>query len=1445
MKKLYILVLLLLSQLINASQLENVSIQLKWKHSFQFAGYYAAIEKGFYKEKGLNVTLKEIDMSRDFIQDVVDGKSQYGVSDSSLIIRRQENEPVVLISQIFQHSPLVLISHRDSNITTPYEMSNKKIMYSLNNSGGTPFNALFLNSIGTYKNLNITEFTNYQDFIDKKVDVTSAYSTSQPYMLKKQGIDINIIDPKSYGIDFYGDNFFTTEKELQNHPKRVEKMRQATLKGWEYALSNQKEIIDIIIQKYASKSDKDLLSFEARGIYQMVIPDLTKIGTINKDKYEKVIKTYHKLGLVKKLKIDEGFFYQKKLQKVLLTNEEKSWIKEHPIVIVGGGPDWAPFDFVNKKGKYNGISNDYLNLLSKYTNLKFKVVVDKWSNNLQKMKDGKIDLLHAIYYTDKRSTYMNYTKPYFEMLDYFFIRDDLNVETIEDLNGKRVAVPREYAHEDILKKEFPKIKIITVETFSQSIDAVLENKADILFNTYASLSYVLKREGINTIIPFKSYRGHGMMRLHMSTNQNNLILAQIIDKALIAITDNEKKEIYDRWIGKNIQNTQKLINLTNKEKEWIKENHNITFAGDPDWMPFESFDEQGNYKGIVADYLKEVENRVALSFKPITVKSWRETLKIAQDENVDVISGDIDNIILAKKYEPITPYFETPIVIVTNSKHSFINDLEDIKDKKIAIINDYGYTNRLKSSYKNINFIKIPNIQEAFDKLLFENIDALLLSMPAASYLIKTRGLDSLKISGKTVVSMHPTLFVHKDKALLHSIIEKTMAGIGNSRNREILGKWQKIEFAKRVDYTLIYQLLGIFLLFILGALYWNRKLKAEVIKREESEMQIRTLMDIIPLNILVTTYGGKILLANPQTLKYHQIPKEDIKNYNILDFYSNPKEREVVLSELKKNGSVKQKIVKFKSSNSKTHDLMISLLPITYHKQNALLALGVDLTDRLKMEKELSLAKESAEKANLAKSEFLANMSHEIRTPMNSVIGFTELLSKLIKDPIQKDYLDSIHRGGQSLLAIINDILDLSKIEAGKMEITLESVDIKQLIYEMESIFSVKLIQKNLIFEVDIDESIPKYLLLDNTRVRQILFNVIGNAIKFTNNGKIKLSIKKTYIDNKNSKVNLILIIEDSGIGIKEENLEYIFDSFEQQQGQNHKYGGTGLGLAICKKLLSIMNGKISVESKFGEGSKFTIFLEKISVSSVENIIDKAKNITKELKFKPSIVLIVDDITDNRKLVHSALKPYGLTIIEAVNGKDALEKLKNIKVDLIFMDIKMPIMDGYEATQIIKNDPQLKKIPIIALTASVMGKDMEKIINYKFDGYLRKPVGIDKLVEEMARFLPHQSLEIKEDNGMQISQNGYKYLESVIETLEKKFLITWEKIKDKGDFEPIENFANELKSLIENKGIYLLEGFAKELKLSCESFDIEQIDFLMNNFPNVIKKLKKMLKNE
>ena len=271
------------------------------------------------------------------------------------------------------------------------------------------------------------------------------------------------------------------------------------------------------------------------------------------------------------------------------------------------------------------------------------------------------------------------------------------------------------------------------------------------------------------------------------------------------------------------------LTFTKEEQKWLTQNKIVTFSGDPNWLPFEAFDEEGNYIGIVADYLKNIEKILPIVFNPKKVSSWSETIAYAKKGNIDVISDDIYSVELSKYYKPITPYIKSPIVIVMRDSEGFIDDIGDISNKKIALIKDYGYNNKIKQAYPGQKFIYEENADTALESLSLGKIDAALLSMPKAGYTIRTAGYTHLKIVGKTTVTLNLTLFVKKSKPELYSMLSNAMKIISHTEHLKILGKWQKVKFARKIDYTLVYQILGLFLFFILGIWYWYRRLKSEV----------------------------------------------------------------------------------------------------------------------------------------------------------------------------------------------------------------------------------------------------------------------------------------------------------------------------------------------------------------------------------------------------------------------------------------------------------------------------------------------------------------------------------------------------------------------------------------------------------------------------------------
>ncbi|MDC0584100.1 PAS domain S-box protein [Bacteroidales bacterium] len=491
------------------------------------------------------------------------------------------------------------------------------------------------------------------------------------------------------------------------------------------------------------------------------------------------------------------------------------------------------------------------------------------------------------------------------------------------------------------------------------------------------------------------------------------------------------------------------------------------------------------------------------------------------------------------------------------------------------------------------------------------------------------------------------------------------------------------------------------------------------------------------------------------------------------------------------------------------------------------------DITERKKVLNQLKQAKINAEQANIAKSAFLANMSHEIKTPMNAIIGFSDVLNEEIVEPCHKNYAQSIKSSSEILMKLISDILDLSKIEVSGIELTPTVIHIGYMIEDIINIFEPKALDKSLKLTQHIQPGLPENIFIDELRLKQILMNLTGNAIKFTNEGHIDFNINYNIINDK--LIDLQIKISDTGIGIKNESLQYIFDPFTQQDNyDSRKYEGTGLGLSITKHLVELMNGTISVSSEVNKGSTFLINLPELKFNRDSNNKTQITTESNNLDFEGKKILVVDDIKINRDVLLAILMNKGLTILQAESGSQALEIIQNDIPDLVLMDIKMPGLNGFLTTNKIKNNPNTKKIPVIAITAMLPNAPELQKQRAVFDEVIHKPLKPKALFSKISTyFAPKQPDSLIRFDDIENITALYHELKELKEN-------EWQKAMQGGNFKKYNAFAEKILQLATEYQVDYLKQFASEIKQYTISFDIENMNRKLNEFPRILINIEK-----
>ena len=811
----------------NAQPLQKIKLQLQWKHQFEFAGFYAAQEKGFYADVGLDVTFVEYDNKMNITQEVLNDNAQYGITYASIIAEYLDGKPVVLVANIFKQSPLVIVAQE--YIRTPAQLKGKKVM-GVSNSIDNIILLTMLDKFGvSYSDIqNVPSSFSIDDFINKRVDAMSIFTTNEIFKLNEQGIKYNIFDPTVYGAKYYDINLFTTQKEANLNPTRVRHFRDASIKGWKYALQHQDEIIELIIQKYNTQNKgRKALEFEAKQIEQLMLSNLYKIGSIDKDRVQSISDMFLQSNLIKDVKKRDlsGFIFKEVIDHVHLTQKEKDFIRKHPKIVLGSGDSWAPYVIQNSDGTISGYDNDILAQINNITGANFVQKLGDWSKIQKMVEDKKIDGLSTLTKTKIREEFLEFSDIYISLEKMVMVkqRNPLNIKSAKDLEGKTIVIHRGNVADKKASKEFIKSIIIYADTPKEMLEEVIYGRADATFGNGAT-EYMLSKVGL----PYmqNAFSLDNSLDLRFAIRKDLSEAISILNKGLATISQHKRVILKQKWFSLN--NQEKIlnkINLTLEEKKYSEEKKVIKMCVDPTWMPLEEIID-GKHNGFVSDYIKILNQKINIPIELLETKNWKESLEKFKQKKCDIISSAEKTPLREKYMDFTTPYITIPIVIATKMGVGFIDNIEQVLDKKIGIVRGYSLDERLREKFPNIKIIEVDSIRDGLAKVENGTVFGYIDNSMVINSEIQNNYIGTLAISGRLKENLSLSIGIRSDENILRDIFEKLVLSIDIGVKQKILNKWITISSQEKIDYSLIWKISFIFIFIIIFFVYRQYEIK-------------------------------------------------------------------------------------------------------------------------------------------------------------------------------------------------------------------------------------------------------------------------------------------------------------------------------------------------------------------------------------------------------------------------------------------------------------------------------------------------------------------------------------------------------------------------------------------------------------------------------------------
>ncbi len=908
-----------------------------------------------------------------------------------------------------------------------------------------------------------------------------------------------------------------------------------------------------------------------------------------------------------------------KPENLKLTKSEQNWLAEHPSIRLGFNPDMQPLLIQSGDNQPTGILPDIFDQLEILTGLNISIEIAPWHETIDQARQGEIDGLASCVPALARAIGLITTKRYISTIPVVFGRKDapFTINSLDDLKGKRVAHMRGVKFiEDILAPLVNETTVIETDSFMGALTLVLEGKADVAlgmnFDTYLLNQSVLS--GIRPLFIDSSLVVRAVTAVRSDWPEG----VSILNKGLNALGSARINKIVGKWT--QLGTSREKIALTDKERAWLRHHPVLRLGYDIDWPPVEYIDAEGRYQGMAAEYMAIIADSLDIAIEPVAPKSWQDVLVAARNGEIDILSA-LTPTPQREIYLLFTkPYMRFPLVIITNLDYSYISDINVLAEKEVAVVRDYASHDFLTNAHPELQLVLVNNVAEGLRAVRKGDAEAFVGSLAAVGYIMGREGVPGLKISGETAFSYQLAMGVPKGKALLAGILQKALDAISEQKRMEIFNRWRTVKYERGFDYTLLWQVLALVAVVFAAVLFWNKRLNTAVKQRtgqlRESQKELtmhrdhlEKLVEDRTRQLAFTKYAfdnapdaiewlrsdtAAMVYVNEQVCNLLGYSREEMLNLSVFDFdpVYHQEAWPAFREELRRKGKMAFESI-WKRKDGVQFPVGISARSLNYEGEEYFIAFIQDITERKRGEAILKAAKEDAERANeklreldKLKSMFIASMSHELRTPLNSIIGFTGMtLDELSGDlnEEQKDNLSRAYRAAKHLLDLITDVIDISKIEAGRVDNFPENLLLSEIVEEAVGTVQHQLAEKGLQLELRMPNQIRLYT--DRKRLLQCLLNFLSNAVKYSETGTVALEAREWG-------ETVEISVRDTGIGIAAKDLPKLFEAFERFESHLRvKAGGTGLGLYLTKKIaVEILGGRVTVESEEGKGSIFTI---------------------------------------------------------------------------------------------------------------------------------------------------------------------------------------------------------------------------------------------------------------